>query len=342
MALKLIVEQCSITTRHPFVIARGSTNGYTRAWVRLVDSDGQEGWGEADPSSFYGETLETVRAGFERLRAHLPSDPFDLEAAEARWEHVLPNNGAARAALSAALHDLVGKKLGQPLWRLWGLDPGKAPPSSFTIGLDTDEKITAKIKEAEQYPILKIKLGTDRDEAILKTIRDATDKPIRVDANAGWTVARAKAMIPKLREYRVEFLEQPLVPEDLEGLTEVRRVAAAHQLPVVVDESCLVAADIPRLAGRVDGINIKLAKCGSLREALRMIATARAHGMLVMVGCMIETSLGITAAAHFTPLVDAADLDGAALTVDDPFTGATIAGGQIRLPTEPGLGVKRK
>ena len=342
MALKLFVEQCDITTRHPFVIARGSTNGYKRAWVRLVDGDGQEGWGEADPSSFYGESLDTVLAGFERLRSHLPGDPFELEAAEARWEHVLPRNGAARAALSAALHDLMGKKLGQPLWRLWGLDPQKAPLSSFTIGLDTNDKMRDKVREAESYPILKIKLGTDRDEEILKTIREATDKPIRVDANAGWTVPRAKEMIPRLKEFGVEFLEQPLVPEDLDGLSEVRRVAAAHHLPVVVDESCLVAADIPRLVGRVDGINIKLAKCGSLREALRMIATARAHGMLVMVGCMIETSLGITAAAHVTPLVDAADLDGAALTVDDPFTGATIDRGQIRLPTEPGLGVRRK
>ena len=342
MALKLIVEQASITTRHPFAIARGSTNGYKRAWVRLVDGNGQEGWGEADPSSFYGESLETVLKAFERLGPHLPLDPFDLEAAEARWAQVLPKNWSARAALSAALHDLVGKALGQPLWRLWGLDPRKAPLSSFTIGLDTTEKIRDKVREAKAYPILKIKLGTDRDETILKTIRDATDKPIRVDANAGWDVARAKQMIPKLQEFGVEFLEQPLVPEDLDGLVEVRRVAAKHHIPIVVDESCLVAADIPRLAGRVDGINIKLAKCGSLREALRMIATARAHGMLVMVGCMIETSLGITAAAHFTPLVDAADLDGAALTVDDPFSGATIDQGQIRLPTEPGLGVKKR
>ena len=342
MALKLVVEQCSITTRHPFVIARGSTNGYQRAWVRIVDGDGVEGWGEADPSSFYGETLETVLAAFQRLAPHMPRDPFDLEAAEDRWRQVVPKNGSARAALSAALHDLVGKRLGQPLWRLWGLDPKKAPLSSFTIGLDTAEKIRAKVGEAEQYPILKVKLGTDRDEEILKTIRDATDKPIRVDANAGWDVARAKQMIPVLKEFGVEFLEQPLVPDDLDGLAEVRKYATKHDLPVVVDESCLVAADIPRLAGRTDGINIKLAKCGSLREALRMIATARAHGMLVMVGCMIETSLGITAAAHFTPLVDAADLDGAALTVDDPFAGASIDGGQIRLPTEPGLGVRRR
>jgi L-alanine-DL-glutamate epimerase-like enolase superfamily enzyme len=342
MGLKLVVEQCSITTRHPFVIARGSTNGYKRAWVRLVDGDGQEGWGEADPSSFYGESLETVLAGFEKLASHLPRDPFDLEAAEDRWEHALPKNWSTRAALSAALHDLVGKRLGQPLWRLWGLDPKRAPLSSFTIGLDSPEKMRAKVREADDYPILKVKLGTDRDEEILRTVREATRKPLRVDANAGWTVARAKQMIPVLKEYGVEFLEQPLVPDDLEGLAEVRKVAAKHQLPVVVDESCLVAADIPRLAGRADGINIKLAKCGSLREALRMIATARAHGMLVMVGCMIETSLGITAAAHFTPLVDAADLDGAALTVDDPFSGATIEQGQIRLPTAPGLGVRRR
>src|SRR5207245_3506263 len=192
MALKLIVEQASITTRHPFAIARGSTNGYKRAWVRLVDGNGQEGWGEADPSSFYGESLETVLKAFERLGPHLPLDPFDLEAAEARWAQLLPKNWSARAALSAALHDLVGKALGQPLWRLWGLDPRKAPLSSFTIGLDTTEKIRDKVREAKAYPILKIKLGTDRDETILKTIRDATDKPIRVDANAGWDVARAK------------------------------------------------------------------------------------------------------------------------------------------------------
>jgi L-alanine-DL-glutamate epimerase-like enolase superfamily enzyme len=342
VTLKLHVEKASITTRHPFAIARGSTHGYTRAWVRISDGNGQEGWGEADPSSFYGESLESVLATFDRLAPHMPRDPFDLEAAEARWEQVVPKNWAARAALSAALHDLVGKSLGQPLWRLWGLDPKKAPLSSFTIGLDTPEKIKAKVQEAKQYPILKIKLGTDRDEEILKTIRDATDKPIRVDANAGWDVTRAKQMIPVLVDYGVEFLEQPLEPNDLDGLADVRRVAAAHHLPIVVDESCLVAADIPRLAGKVDGINIKLAKCGSLREALRMIATARAHGMLVMVGCMIETSLGITAAAHFTPLVDAADLDGAALTVDDPFAGATIDHGQIRLPTEPGLGVRKR
>ena len=341
MALRLAIEECRLTTRHPFVIARGSTTGYRRVWVRVIDEEGLEGWGEADPSSYYGETYDTVRTTIERLAPHLPRDPFDLEGAEACFRGVAPTHtAAARAALSAALHDLWGKRLGQPLWRLWGLDPRKAPRSSFTIGLDTPEQLRAKVAEAEAFPVLKIKLGTDRDEAILRTVRDLTDKPIRVDANAGWTLERALRMLPILKEHGVELLEQPLAPEDLEGTARV--TAAAGDLPVVVDESCLVASDIPRLAGKVDGINIKLAKCGSLREALRMVAVARAHGMVVMVGCMIESSLGITAAAHFTPLVDYADLDGAALTVDDPFAGATIDGGQIRLPVEPGLGVKRR
>ena len=339
MALKLAADVLTLKTKHPFVIARGGDDDTRVVWVRLMDEDGTEGWGEADPSRYYGETADTVLATLRRLEPHLPTDPFDLDAAEAKFAQVCPKNGAARAALSAALHDLVGKQLGQPVWRLWGLDPARAPRSSFTIGLDTPEKMRQKVLEASSYPILKIKLGTDRDEAILRTVRDATDKPLRVDANAGWTRERALQMLPVLKEYGVEFVEQPLPPDDLEGIAALRR---REILPVVVDESCIVAADIPRLSGIVDGINIKLAKCGSLREALRMIATARAHGMLVMVGCMIETSLGITAAAHFTPLVHAADLDGAALTANDPFVGATIDGGQIRLPTGPGLGVRRR
>jgi L-alanine-DL-glutamate epimerase-like enolase superfamily enzyme len=339
MPLTLATEVVTLRTKHPFMIARGGVDDSRVVWVRLTDADGMEGWGEAAPSRYYGETADTVLSVLERLTPALPEDPGDLEVAEARFAALVPKNGAARAALSAALHDLVGKRLGQPLWRLWGLDPVRAPCSSFTIGLDTAEKMRAKVAEAAPYPILKIKLGTDRDEAILRTIRDATDKPLRVDANAGWTRERAFQMLPVLKEYGVEFLEQPLAPDDLDGLAAVRRRGV---LPIVVDESCIVATDIPRLAGAVDGINIKLAKCGSLREALRMIATARAHGMLVMVGCMIESSLGITAAAHFAPLVDAADLDGAALTANDPFVGATIAGGRIGLPSGPGLGVRRR
>jgi len=238
-----------------------------------------------------------------------------------------------------ALHDLAAKRVGVPLHRMWGLDAKAAPQSTFTIGLDTEEKIRAKVLEAAEYPILKVKLGTDRDEAILRTLRDTTDREIRVDANCGWTVTQAIRMLPVLEEYGVTVLEQPVVPQDIAGLGAIRRRAT---IPVIADESCLVATDIPPLVGHVDGINIKLAKCGSLREAIRMIAVARAHHLQVMVGCMIESSIAITAAAHLAPLVDIVDLDGAALLANDPFEGATIHGGQLTLPTAPGLGVTRR
>jgi L-alanine-DL-glutamate epimerase-like enolase superfamily enzyme len=185
-----------------------------------------------------------------------------------------------------------------------------------------------------------VKLGSPHDAAMIRAVRDAApDKVLRVDANCAWTPKKALAMIPLLAELGVEFVEQPLPPEDLEGLRFVRERSA---LPIIADESCLVAADIPRLIGAVDGINLKLAKCGSLLEARRIIHVARAHHLRVMAGCMIESSLGITAAAHLAPLLDDADLDGAALVADDPFVGATIAGGVIALPDAPGLGVTRR
>jgi L-Ala-D/L-Glu epimerase len=337
--LRMEAEVLELRTRHPFIIARGGHSDYRTVWVRLRDREGCEGWGEAAPSKFYGETPETVLSALNLYAAVMPEDPFDIEEAERRWELSLRGNPSARAALSSALHDLVGKRLGIPVYRLWGLDPAKAPRSTFTIGLDTAERIRAKVLEAEAYPILKIKLGTDRDIETLKTIRDVTDKEIRVDANCGWTVKHTIRMLPVLKEFGVTVLEQPLPPAELDGLATVTRAA---DIPVIADESCLTAADIPPLIGKVDGINIKLAKCGSLREALRMIAVARAHGMMVMVGCMIESSIAITAAAHFTPLVDIVDLDGAALLASDPFVGATIYGGQVTLPTGPGLGLRRR
>lgn len=337
--LRLDVEVLELRTKHPFVIARGGQSEHRTVWVRLTDSDGLEGWGEAAPSKFYGETADSVLAALKIYGAMLPDDPFKLENAEQGWAARLRGNAAARAALSAALHDLIGKRLDIPVYRLWGLDPCATPKSTFTIGLDVPERIKAKVREAEEYPILKVKLGTDQDIEILKAIREATDKEIRVDANCGWTVKRAIRMLPVLEEFGVTVLEQPLPPQDLDGLAAV---SAQAEIPVIADESCLTAVDIPPLVGKVDGINIKLAKCGGLREALRMIAVARAHGLMVMVGCMIESSLGITAAAHFTPLVDIVDLDGAALLADDPFTGARIDGGQVTLPTGPGLGVRRR
>jgi L-alanine-DL-glutamate epimerase-like enolase superfamily enzyme len=332
-------EVLNIRTRHPFIIARGGQSDYRTIWVRLIDRDGHEGWGEAAPSRIYGESTETVLAALQAYAEHLPSDALQIEDTERHWETLLKLNPSARGALSSALHDLAAKRLGVPVYQMWGLNPAKAPQSTFTIGIDTAEKIRTKVLEAEGYPILKIKLGTDRDHEILQTIRSITSKELRVDANTGWTVKRAIQMLPVLQEFGVTVLEQPLPADDLDGLATVTR---ASRIPVIADESCLTAADIPRLVGKVDGINIKLAKCGSLREALRMIAIARAHHLMVMVGCMIETSIAITAAAHFTPLVDIVDLDGAALLSNDPFAGASIDGGQVRLPSGPGLGLSRR
>jgi L-alanine-DL-glutamate epimerase-like enolase superfamily enzyme len=339
VALRLTHEILTLRTAHPFGIVRGTQAEYRVVWVRVSDTDGTEGWGEADPSWYYGETAETVVAALGRLAPSLPDDGFALERADAAMLAVLRGNAAARQAVSAALHDLAGKRLGVPLWRWWGLDPATAPPSSFTIGLDAPERVRAKVREAAAYPLLKIKVGTPDDEAILRAVREATDRPLRVDANAGWTAKQALSRLPLLEEMGVELIEQPVAADDFDGLAAVRLAA---RVPVIADESCRTAADIPRLAGVVDGINIKLAKCGSLREALRMVAVARAHHLAVMLGCMIETSLGITAAAQLAPLVDYLDLDGAALLAHDPFRGATIEGGQVVLPTGAGLGVTKR
>ena len=328
-----------VHTRVPFVIARYGSSEFRTVRIRAIADDGGEGWGEAAPNRFYGENPESVIAALERFAPVLAKhDPWDLEGAEREMNGVLRFNGSAKSGVSAALHDLAAKRLGVPLHRMWGLDPARAPKSSYTIAIAaTDAELAERVEQAAAYPVLKIKLGTDRDERIVRVVRDAApNKVLRVDANAAWTPKRALAMIPLLKELGVEFVEQPVAAQDLDGLRFVRERSA---LPIVADESCVTSADIPRLAGAVDGINIKLSKCGGLREALRMIATARAHGMMVMCGCMVETSLGISAAAHFASLLDAADLDGAALLADDPWSGATIEGGVIRVSDRPGLGV---
>ena len=340
--MKIAHEIVTVRTKHPFIIARGGSSDHRTVFVRVTDEDGAEGWGEAAPSKFYGETVETVRATLDRLGAVLEdADTWSLEAIESEMNRAIRFNAAAKSAVSAALHDLAGKRLGIPVSRMLGLDGMAMPRSSFTIGIpETMADLRQRVEEAAEYPIIKVKLGSDRDVEIIRTVRlAAPDKVLRVDANAAWTAKHALRMVEILLEYEIEFLEQPLPAHDLEGLRYVRD---RSPLPIIADESCLVATDIPKLAGVVDGINIKLAKCGGIREALKMIATARAHGMLVMAGCMIETSLGISAAAHFAPLLDYADLDGAALLADDPFRGATIRNGQIAVSTGAGLGVSRR
>jgi L-alanine-DL-glutamate epimerase-like enolase superfamily enzyme len=337
--VKLTHDISVVRTTHPFAIARGTTSEHRLIRVKIADGDGLEGWGEAAPNRFYGETVETALGALERLRPIVEAaDPWLLEDIEAEMNRAIRFNGSVKSAISAALHDLAGKRLGIPVYRMWGLDPAKAPLSSFTIAIAaTEAELRERVAQAESYPVLKVKLGTDHDEQIIRTVRDAAPtKVLRVDANAAWTAKQALRMVDVLVACGVEYLEQPLPAHDLEGTRFVRERSV---LPIICDESCVVATDVAKLAGAADGINLKLSKCGGLREALKIIATARAHGMLVMAGCMIETSLGITAAAHFAPLLDYADFDGAALLANDPYVGATIAGGRIILPTGAGLGV---
>ena len=335
--MKLSHQTIELNPTHPFVIARGGYTHHRNVIVRLTDENGLEGYGEAAPNRYYGESVSTVIAALGQFKPVLErADPFSLESIEAHLNRVLHGNASAKSAVSSALHDLVGKRLGLPVYRIWGLDQTTTPESSFTIAIAENHELERRVAEARDYPILKIKLGTDRDTEIVRIIRDAAPgKRLRVDANAAWTAKHAVRMSDFLAEQGVEMLEQPVAANDIEGLRFVRK---RSKLPVFADESCLVATDVAKLAGAVDGINIKLAKCGSLREALRMVHAARALDMQVMAGCMIESSLGISAIAQISPLLDYADFDGAALLSSDPFRGASIAGGAIRLSDEPGLG----
>lgn len=341
--MKLEHEVIELHTRHAFNIAREAAPTARRSvWVRLTDDDGHTGWGEAAATPYYGETADTVIAVLPRYRQAMDDaaagDPSALERIEKGVASAVGYNPSARSAISAALHDLAGKRLGVPVWKLWGLDPAAAPSSSFTIGIDDLEVMRAKVREAASYPILKIKVGTSRDEQIVAMIREeAPDVVIRVDANTAWTAKEAIRACDMLESYGVEFVEQPLPPADAEGMRLLRR---RSRLPIVADESCRTSADIPALVGAVDGVNIKLAKCGSLREAIRIVHAARAHGMKVMLGCMIESTLGIAAAVQLAPLMDYVDLDGAALLASDPFHGPGMEeDGSLRFNSEAGLGV---
>ena len=342
--MKLSFHRFTIHPKVPFAIARSSTSVYERVLVRLYDDALVEGWGEAAPNAYYHESVETVEAALPQLarvleRSRTVDSVHDIDILEEWMRAEVRGDAAARAAVSMAAHDLLGKKRGQPLWKVFGIDPMLAPASSFTIAISkNDAEIRRRIEEATRYPVLKIKLGSDRDEWIVRIVRQsAPDKLLRADANAAWDLGRAIHMSQFLAEHGFELIEQPLARDDMDGFRKLRDLSA---LPVIADESCMTATDIPALDGAVHGINIKLSKCGGLAEARRMITEARRRDMKVMLGCMIESSVGITAAAHLAPLVDYADLDGAALLADDPYVGATIDDGMIRLPAEPGLGVK--
>lgn len=333
MAIDLKYEPITLNLETPFRIAHGTSVVRQNVLVR-VRAAGLEGLGEAAPVRQHHETQAGVMNYLADLA--LPDDPLLLEDL---LDALPPGSQAAKAAIDIALHDLQGKALGVPLYRLWGLNPARAPQTSFTLGLGPVAEVQAKARAAAaRFSILKLKLDTDEagSLALVRAVRETVDSRLVADANCAWTVEQALRLIPALADLGLEWIEQPLAEDDLEGLAKLHR---ASPLPIFADEPVRTARDIAHLAGRVDGVNVKVMKAGGLREAKRMIAVARAHDMQVMLGCMIETSLGITAAAHLAPLVDWADLDGNLTITNDPFMGVRVEGGELILPAGPGLGV---
>jgi len=335
--MRLTISPLRLELRDTFRIAREASDVRDNLLVKITDDDGAEGLGEAAPSRFYGQSADSARAALQRLQIPAGTDALLLEDLLEGLRPQLAGQGAAMAAVDMALHDLVAKKLNLPLCRFFSLDPDKVPQTSFTIGLAPLDEMKRKAQEAAGYPILKVKLGTDRDRDIIRTIRSVSDLPIRVDANASWSVEAAIRNIAWLRDEGIELVEQPVAKDDLEGL---RRVTQASPLPIIADESAMTPRDVVALRGCVHGINIKLAKCGGLRQAMKMIHVARAQQMSIMLGCFIESSLGITAAAHLTPLIDFADLDGHLLIRDDPIRGVQLRNGRLMIPDRPGIGVQ--
>ncbi len=322
----------------PFRISRGVQNVASNAIVQ-INFNGHTGYGEAAPDEFYGENVETVLACISQFAGNLGDDPFVIEDILNNLEHIIRLNPSVKASVDMALYDLVGKLLGVPVYKLLGLNPAHSAYTSFTLGIDSPTNMAKKAFLARDYPILKVKVGTKNDIAIIDAIREVSPATIRVDANAAWTPKEAIKTINALAPYNIEFVEQPTSPRDLFGLKLIRENVS---VPIIADESCVTVEDIPKVAECVDGINIKLMKCGGIRHALKMIHVARAHHLQVMIGCMIESSLAITAAAHITPLVDYADLDGHLLIDNDPYDGVTVVNGKLVLPDRPGLGVQTR
>ncbi|MBN1360485.1 MAG: dipeptide epimerase [Sedimentisphaerales bacterium] len=329
-----------LTLRHTWTIARNSSDFKDNVFVH-IERDGIYGWGEAAPNVRYDETPQQTVTALERAASILESaDWLDYADLRRRWEGVTEGQSCAAAALDMAVLDWVGCKLGVPLYRLWGLDRSKAPVTSFSIGIDSPDVVRRKVREAVEFPILKIKVGRENDEEILAAVRDVTDCPLRVDANEGWRdKAVALEKILRLQDLGVELIEQPLPAGMLDETAWLRQRV---DIPIIADEAVKRAEDIPRLAHAYDGVNIKLMKAGGIQEAIQMIHVTRALGMKVMLGCMIASSVAITAAAHLSPLVDYADLDGHLLIDNDPFTGVTVKAGRLLLTDRPGLGVTER
>jgi L-alanine-DL-glutamate epimerase-like enolase superfamily enzyme len=335
--MHLRIHTFHLPLRHTFTIARGSVDVQPTLIVEL-EEDGLRGYGEATTNDYYGASLENMTAALEALRGEI--EAYRLDDPAAFWETLRPRmreNPFAHCALDQAAYDLWGKLRGAPVWKLWGLSIENLPPTNYTIGIDTLETMVAKMQEFPGWPVYKIKLGTDHDLEIVRELRKHTDAVFRVDANCGWTADETIANAQAMQPLGVEFIEQPLPADQWQAMG---RVLGASALPVIADESCVVEEDVDRCAGAFHGVNIKLVKCGGLTPGRRMILRARELGLKVMVGCMTESTVGISAIAQLLPLLDYVDMDGALLLAKDIATGVTIENGYCRYPDENGSGVR--
>jgi L-alanine-DL-glutamate epimerase-like enolase superfamily enzyme len=333
--VRLRHETLTLSTRFEFRIAHGAKREYENTLVRIAH-DGVEGLGEASPSHYYGESPALVREALDAWAPHLGNDPFALDAIDERLDGVLQGHGAARAALEMALHDWIGKRLGLPVWKLFGLDRTRVPVSCVTLGMAAPEEMERKLDEVRDFPRIKVKLGGPGDVDNLRRIRARFKGGLQVDANTAWSPSDAVRVLHEIAPLGIDLVEQPVAAGDLEGLRFVRE---RSPIPVYADEACHSLADVGRLAGHCDGLNLKIMKTGGLREMRRMIHAARAHGMKIMLGSMVESSLALSAAAQLAPLADYLDLDGHWLLAADPFDGAPGDRGVIALSERPGLGV---
>ncbi len=334
--MKLTYRAYTLEMKHVFTIAANSRTT-TPVILTEIELNGTSGYGEASLPPYLGESQETVQAFLSKINLGNYENPFDLENILNDIDAIGPGNTAAKASVDIALHDLIGKLMGQPWFNIWGYDKNKTPYTSFTIGIDKPEIVRQKTKEAAEFKILKVKLGRDTDKEMIEAIRSVTDKPLTCDVNQGWKEkAKALEMLHWLKEQNVVMVEQPMAKEridDLAWLTE------RSPIPIIGDEGVQRLADIKKAVGIYHGINIKLMKCSGMREAQKMLLLARSLGMKVMIGCMTETSCAISAASHLSPMVDWADLDGALLIRNDIFDGTKIIEGKVTLTDRPGIGV---
>lgn len=336
--MSLTFKSYDLQLRHVFTLANSSRKT-TPVVLTEITYDGVIGYGEASLPPYLGETQASVIEFLKKVNLEQFSSPFELEDILTYVDKIAENNTAAKAAIDIALHDLVGKIMNQPWYRVWGLNKEKTPDTTFTIGIDTDEVVKQKTKEASPYNILKVKLGRDTDKQMIEAIRSVTDKPIAVDANQGWEDKHyALDMIYWLKEKGIVMIEQPLSKYNLD---DAAWVTERSPLPIFADESFQRLPDIQRLKGAFSGINIKLMKCTGMREASKMITVARAAHMKIMIGCMTETSCAISAATQLSPAVDWADLDGNLLISNDCFNGITVVDGKLTLNDLPGIGVEK-